>query len=92
MKTLKRILGLPLIIGIPFPILFADKDHQMWYVVLAYLFAFIGAGLTMGFSNFKTRPYHIGNFDEDGVKPQINQAWIIFFIALIINLTVANLF
>lgn len=92
MKTLKRILGLPLIIGIPFPILFADKDHQMWYVVLAYLFAFIGAGLTMGFSNFKTRPYHIGNFDEDGVKPQINQTWIIFFIALIINLTVANLF
>jgi len=92
MKNIKRILGLPLIIGMPFPILFADQDHQIWYAVLAYLFAFIGAGLTMGFSNYKTRPYHIGNMDSDNIQPKINQTWMIFFIALIINLTVANLF
>jgi hypothetical protein len=92
MKTIKRILGLPLMIGIPFPILFANQEHHPWFAALAFAFAFIGTGLTMGFSNFKTKPTHIGNFDEDGVKPSINQTWVVFFISLIIDLTVANLF
>jgi hypothetical protein len=92
MKKLQRIIGMFFMIGMPFPILFTDWDHQIWFTPLAYLSAFIGAGLTHGFDNYRTRPYHIGNFDEDGINPKINQTWMMFFISLIINLTVINLF
>jgi len=89
---MKRLLSLPFLIGVPFPILFANWDHQVWFTALAYVFAFIGAGLNMGFKGFKTGPKFIGNVSEDGIMPIINQTWIIFLISLIVNLTVANLF
>ena len=92
MKKVRRILSLPFLIGLPFPILFASTEHQVWFTALAYAFAFIGAGLAMDFKEFKTEPKHIGNVPEDGIMPIINQTWIIFFISLIVNLTVANLF
>lgn len=94
MKKLKRILSLPFLLGMFFPILFANSEegHQVWFAGLAYIFAFIGAGLSMDFKEFKIEPKHIGNLPKDGIMPIINQTWIIFFISLIINLTVANLF
>jgi hypothetical protein len=92
METLKKFFGLIFLIGLPFPLLFANYEHQIWFVLLAYLFSFVGTGLIFGFSNFRTRPTQIGNFDDDGIMPKINQTWMIFFISLVINLTVANLF
>lgn len=92
METFRRIFGLIFIIGLPFPLLFANYEHQVWFVLVAYLSAFVGTGLTFGFSNFRTRPTQIGNFDDDGIMPKINQTWMIFFISLVINLTFANLF
>ena len=89
---IKRILSLPFLVGAPFPILFADWELQMWFTALAYIFAFVGAGLAMDFKEYKTQPKFIGNVPEDGIKPVINQTWMMFFISLVINLTVANLF
>ncbi len=91
MKQIKAIIGMFFMIGMPFPILFHSWQHQTWFTILAYLFAFIGTGIVHGFGNYRTRPEHIGNFDSDGIRPKINQTWMMFFISLVINLTVANL-
>lgn len=92
MLKLKRFIGMFFMIGLPFPILFHSWQHQIWFTALAYLFAFIGVGILQGFGNYRTHPQHIGNFDGEGINPKINQTWMMFFIALVINLTVANLF
>lgn len=92
MNIVTKLIGLCLMIGIPFPILFANQEHQPWFAALALAFAFVGAGLTMGFGNYRTRPKHIGNFDRNNIKPDINQTWMTFFISAVINLIVANLF
>jgi hypothetical protein len=94
MKKIRRILSIPFLLGMFFPIFFANSEegHKMWFAALAYLFAFIGAGLAMDFKEFKVKPKHIGNFPESGIMPIINQTWMLFYISLVINLTVANLF
>lgn len=92
MKTIKTLVGLFFMIGMPFPILFADQPHQIYFTTLAYVFSFLGTGILYGFSNFRTRPEHIGNFDDDKITPKINQTWMMWFISAVINLTVANLF
>jgi hypothetical protein len=92
MIKIKRLIGMFFMIGMPFPILFANWQHQFWFTALAYAFAFIGVGILQGFGNYRTRPQHIGNFDGEGINPKINQTWMMFFISLVINLTVANLF
>lgn len=68
-----------------------ESEHRVIFTPIAVLSAFIGTGLMFGFSNFRTKPKHIGNFDKDNIKPDINQTWMMFFITLIINLLFANL-
>ena len=92
LNSVKIIIGLALMIGIPLPVLFANKPHEMWYALVAIVCSFFGTGLIMGFRGFKTRPMHIGNTEESGIKPQINQTWMIFFISMVITLFFANLF
>jgi hypothetical protein len=92
LNSIKKIIGLALMIGIPLPILFADKPHEMWYAGVAILCSIIGTGFVMGFDGFKTRPEHIGNTEESGIKPRINQTWMMFFISLVITLLFANMF
>jgi hypothetical protein len=91
-NKIKILIGMAMMIGIPLPILFVDKPHEMWYAVIALLCSFIGTGLVMGFDGFKTMPKHIGNTEESGVKPQINQTWMLFFISSFITLLFANMF
>jgi hypothetical protein len=92
LNSIKKVIGLALMIGIPLPILFADKPHEMWYAVIAILCSIIGTGFVMGFGGFKTRPEHIGNTEESGIKPKINQTWMMLFISLVITLLFANMF
>jgi hypothetical protein len=92
LKIVKTFIGLALMIGMPLPLLFVDKPHEMWYALIAILCSFIGTGLNMGFKGFKTTPKYIGNTEDSGVKPQINQTWMMFFISMVITLLFANLF
>lgn len=92
LKTVKLVIGLALMIGIPLPILFADKPHEMWYAIIALICSFLGTGLIMGFEGFKTMPKYIGNLEESEIKPEINQTWMVFFISSFITLLFANLF
>lgn len=93
MKPVKILLALALIMG--FPIIgisaeFFDLGHSVILTPFCYADAFIGVGLIFGFADYKQRPKWIGNVEPRNM-PSINQNWAVFFIALIINLTVANL-
>jgi hypothetical protein len=94
MKQIKTIIALFLMVGALAPVIsvsFFDSEHKVILAPIAILSAFIGTGLMFGFTNFRTRPKHIGNFDKDNIKPDINQTWMVFFITLVINLFFANL-
>jgi hypothetical protein len=93
MKVVKIFLALALIMG--FPIIgisaeFFDMGHSVIFTPVCYIDAFVGVGLIFGFADYKQRPKWIGNVSPR-TDPSINQNWIVFFISLIINLTVANL-
>lgn len=93
MKILKILIALPLMIGMPMPIIsteLMDNQHSILFAPMSILFAFIGTSLIYGTSGFKQQPKYIGNIDSK-VMPVINQTWMIFFITLIINLLIANL-
>jgi multisubunit Na+/H+ antiporter MnhE subunit len=93
MKKLLFIFPLFMIIGMPNVLLYItlfNYEHSVWFVVTSYLSAFFGTGLIFGFIPFGDEPSFIGNIDNNETKPSINQNWIVFFISLIINLTVAN--
>ena len=82
-----------LMVGFPCPIISAellDMQHAVWFTPICFVSAFIGTSLIFGIEKFKDRPKWIGNVDETTI-PHINQAWAVFFISLIINLTLANL-
>jgi hypothetical protein len=89
MKQLKWLIGAFFAIGMPFPVLLTDHPHQWWFAFVALASAFIGAGIMCGFSGYKIGPKKIGN---DNVMPVINQVWMMFFIAAVINLFWANLY
>ena len=94
MKYAKIILSLILMIGVPQVIIsteLLDMGHSLLFTPLSYFNAFVGTALTFGLEGFKDRPKHIGNIDNNQTVPKINQNWIVFFITLIINLTVSNL-
>lgn len=94
LEKIKIIISLMLIVGFVSPILsvyFFNEEHSILFAPISLVTSFIGTGLLFGFSNFRTLPKHIGNFDKDNVVPKINQTWIIFFISLILNLFFANL-
>jgi hypothetical protein len=89
MKQLKWLIGAFFAIGMPFPVLLTDHPHQWWFAFVALASAFIGAGIMCGFSGYAVGPKKIGN---DNVMPVINQVWMVFFIAAVINLFWANLY
>lgn len=92
MKIIKIFISMALMIGFPCPIISAslDMQHFAWFTPICFLSSFIGVGLIFGFSEFLDKPRWIGNVDKV-THPKINQAWAVFFISLIINLTLANL-
>lgn len=93
MKIVKILIALPLMIGIPIPIISTEllnNQHSILFAPLSIVFAFVGTALIYGISDFKQEPRCIGNLDKK-IMPVINQNWMIFFITLIINLLVANL-
>ena len=92
LKNVKKFIGLALVICIPLPIFFGDKPHEVWYALIAIACSFIGTGLIMGFDGYRTRPKNIGNMEDSGIKPDINQTWMVFFISMVITLLFANLF
>jgi len=93
MKIIKIIISLFLMIGVISPILSVfiyNNEHRVIFTPISILSAFIGTGLMFGFKGFKTEPKYIGNLDET-TQPVINQTWMVFFIALVWNLLMANL-
>lgn len=94
MKIAKIILALVLMIGVPQVIIsteLLDMGHSLLFTPLSYFNAFVGTALIFGWAGFKDRPKYIGNIDNNKTVPHINQNWAVFFITLIINLTVSNL-
>jgi hypothetical protein len=94
MKIVKIILALILMIGFPQVIISAellDMGHTLLFTPLSYFNAFVGTAILFGLSGFRDRPKYIGNIDNNYTKPYINQNWAVFFITLVINLTVSNL-
>ena len=94
MKAIKIFLSLILMIGIPQVIISAellDMGHTLLFTPLSYFNAFVGTAILFGISGFADKPKYIGNIDNNQTMPHINQNWAIFFITLIINLTVSNL-
>lgn len=75
-------------IGLPFPIFFPDT-HYWFFGFVGLLSAFIGSGITFGFSGYKTAPRYIGNLDSE-IQPKINQVWMMFFISAVVNLLFAS--
>jgi hypothetical protein len=74
----------------PFPILFPDT-HQWWFGFMGLLSAFIGSGITFGFSGYTVGPKKIGNLDGK-TEPIINQVWMMFFISAVVNLFWASIY
>ena len=94
MKAIKIFLALILMIGIPQVLIsteLLDMSHTLLFTPLSYFNAFVGTAILFGLSGFRDRPKYIGNIDGNYTKPYINQNWAVFFITLIINLTVSNL-
>lgn len=93
MKILKILFALPLLIGMPIPIIsitYYNNEHSVIFTPIAIACAFIGTSLIYGTNDFIHEPKCIGNIDKK-IMPVINQNWMMFFITLIINLLVANL-
>jgi len=88
MKQLKWLVGMFFMIGMPFPLLVPDV-HQWWFGFMGLLSAFIGSGITFGFSGYKVGPKKIGNLDGK-TEPMINQVWMMFFISALVNLLWAS--
>jgi hypothetical protein len=88
MKVIKNLVGMFFMIGMPFPIFFPDT-HYWYFGFVGLLSAFIGSGITFGFSGYRTHPKHIGNFDNE-IQPKINQVWMMFFISAVVNLLFAS--
>ena len=84
MKQLKWLVGMFFMIGLPFPILFPDT-HEWYFGFIGLLSAFIGSGITYGFSNYKIHPRYFGDLTGK-TDPKINQVWMMFFISAIVNL------
>jgi hypothetical protein len=93
LKTVKALIALPLMCGIPVAVcsvaLF-NESHSVWLAVIGTLSAFLGVRISYGMEGFYEHPKHIGNIDNK-IRPVINQNWIMFLITLIINLMIANL-
>lgn len=90
MKQLKWLIGTAFSIGFPFPILLTDHPHEWWFAFVGLASAFIGSGITYGFSGYGVNPRYIG--DTNGLEPKINQTWIMFFVGAVANLFWANLY
>lgn len=84
MKQIKSLIGIFFMIGMPFPLFFPDV-HEWYFGFIGLLSAFIGSGITFGFSNYRTHPRYIGNSDSD-IHPKINQVWMMFFVSAVVNL------
>jgi hypothetical protein len=84
MKQFKFLIGIFFMIGMPFPLLVPDT-HKWYFGFLSLLFAFIGSGLTYGFSNYRTHPRDFGDLNGK-YQPKINQVWMMFFVSSVINL------
>lgn len=94
LHTVKVLFALLLMVGVPIVGLSVgvlDMGHAVWLTPICYLDAFLGTALLFGLQGFKSRPKFIGNIDNNRTMPVINQNWAVFFITLIINLTIANL-
>ena len=92
MKQVKWLFGAAFMIGLPFPILLTDCPHQWWFAFVALASAFIGSGIIFGFKNYKTELKYFGDLSDTPRDPKINQVWMGFFIAAVINLFWANLY
>lgn len=92
MKIVKWFIGAAFMIGIPFPVLLTDHPHRWWFAFVALADAFIGSGIVFGFKNYKTELHYFGDTSENPRNPEINQVWMGFFIAAVINLFWANLY
>jgi hypothetical protein len=88
MKQLKWLVGMFFMIGMPFPLLVPDV-HQWWFGFMGLLSAFIGSGITYGFSNYATHPKHFGSLDGK-TEPKINQVWMMFFVSALVNMLWAS--
>jgi hypothetical protein len=88
MKVAKNLLGMALLIGFIYPVLFPDS-HQWWHGFAGMLSAFIGSGLIFGFKGYAVNPKKIGNPES---MPIINQVWMMFFIGAVANLLWATLY
>jgi hypothetical protein len=91
MKKLKWLIGTAFMIGLPFPIVLTDYPHQWWFAFVALANAFIGSGIVFGFKNYAIELKYFGDM-EGKYDPKINQVWMGFFIAAVINLFWANLY
>jgi hypothetical protein len=90
MKVIKNLVGMFFMIGMPFPLLFPDT-HQWYFGFIGLLSAFIGSGITFGFDGYRTNPKHFGSTDGK-TEPKINQVWMMFFVAAVVNLFWASLY
>lgn len=88
MKQLKWLIGMFFMIGLPFPVFFPDT-HYWYFGFIGLLSAFIGSGITYGFSNYATHPRRFGDLTGK-VEPKINQVWMMFFISAVVNLLFAS--
>ena len=84
MKQLKWLIGMFFMIGLPFPV-FVPDTHQWYFGFIGLLSAFIGSGITYGFSNYTTHPKYFGSLDGK-TEPIINQVWMMFFVSAVVNL------
>jgi hypothetical protein len=84
MKQLKWLIGMFFMIGMPFPV-FVPDTHQWYFGFIGLLSAFIGSGITYGFSGYRTNPKYFGSLDGK-TEPIINQVWMMFFVSAVVNL------
>lgn len=91
MRIIKIFAGLFCLVGLPVVLATALNgfEHAPWLAVVAIVSAVCGVLVFCGSDGFIHSPKFIGNLDVD--YPQINQTYAMLFVALIINLLIANL-
>jgi len=91
MKQIKIFAGLFCLVGLPVVLASAlnKYEHAPWLAVVAIVSSICGVLIFCGRDGFIHSPKFIGNLNVD--YPQINQTYAMLFVALIINLLVANL-
>ncbi len=91
MKHIKIFGGLFCLVGLPVVLASAlnGYEHAPWLAVVAIVSAICGVLVFCGRDGFIHTPKFIGNLDCE--YPQINQTYAMLFVALVINLLIANL-